>query len=276
MAGGIAALTLRRCAVAGLRAPRRGTDLLAPTRCRAATVSRLQITPSDAASRHVSTDDHNLAITPDGSRLIYVGDRGRQLFVRALDDLEPVSVFTGAPRGPIRLSRWPVDRIRGHAARVEEDRHDGRAGRDRGDARRPHRTAAPHGDRMTRLSSRPTNPGNRPAAGLSVRWTDDTVLTRPDREQGEADHAWPEWLPGGRAVLFTVMAVTGGPDATQVAVLNLRTGDAHKCSCAAAVTPTTHRAVISSMRRPAHCGRCRSIRRGWRPAARRWRSFVTW
>jgi hypothetical protein len=48
-----------------------------------------------------------------------------------------------------------------------------------------------------------------------------TILTRPDVEQGEADHAWPEWLPGGRAVLFTILARTGGLDAAQVAVLDL-------------------------------------------------------
>ena len=51
-----------------------------------------------------------------------------------------------------------------------------------------------------------------------------TVLTRPDRAQGEADHLWPELLPGGRAVLFTITAVTGGLDAAQVAVLDLQTG----------------------------------------------------
>ena len=31
-----------------------------------------------------------------------------------------------------------------------------------------------------------------------------TVLTRPDRAQGEGDHFWPQMLPGGRAVLFTI------------------------------------------------------------------------
>jgi len=31
-----------------------------------------------------------------------------------------------------------------------------------------------------------------------------TMLTRPDRAKGEADHMWPELLPGGRAVLFTI------------------------------------------------------------------------
>ena len=50
------------------------------------------------------------------------------------------------------------------------------------------------------------------------------VLTRPDRAQGEADHLWPEMLPGGRAVLFTITALTGGLDAAQVAVLDLQTG----------------------------------------------------
>ena len=51
-----------------------------------------------------------------------------------------------------------------------------------------------------------------------------TMLTQPDRAQGELDHLWPEWLPGGRAVLFTMTALTGGLEAAQVAVLDLQTG----------------------------------------------------
>ncbi len=62
---------------------------------------------------HQRRRPRDLAITPDGSRVIYVGNRGTQLFVRALDALEPVAVFTGAPHGPVRLARWPVDRVRG-------------------------------------------------------------------------------------------------------------------------------------------------------------------
>ena len=50
------------------------------------------------------------------------------------------------------------------------------------------------------------------------------VLTRPDREHGEADHLWPELLPGGHAVLFTITSQTGGLDTAQVAVRDLRTG----------------------------------------------------
>ena len=51
-----------------------------------------------------------------------------------------------------------------------------------------------------------------------------TVLTRPASERGERDHLWPEMLPGGRAVLFTITAATGGLEASQVAVLDLETG----------------------------------------------------
>ena len=66
-----------------------------------------------------------------------------------------------------------------------------------------------------------------PTTGLqrvSAGGGDVTVLTRPAPARGELDHLWPEMLPGGRAVLFTIIATTGGPDAAQVAVLDLATG----------------------------------------------------
>ena len=52
------------------------------------------------------------------------------------------------------------------------------------------------------------------------------VLTRPDHAQGEVGHFWPEILPGGRAVLFTItsQSQTGGIETNQVAVRDLRTG----------------------------------------------------
>jgi serine/threonine-protein kinase len=53
---------------------------------------------------------------------------------------------------------------------------------------------------------------------------DVTVLTRPDRAEGELDHLWPEALPGGRAVLFTIVPTTGGVDEAQIAVLDLESG----------------------------------------------------
>ena len=59
--------------------------------------------------------------------------------------------------------------------------------------------------------------------GVSANGGDVTVLTKPVQARGELDHRWPEMLPGGRAVLFTITAATGGLDAAQVAVLDLET-----------------------------------------------------
>jgi serine/threonine-protein kinase len=49
------------------------------------------------------------------------------------------------------------------------------------------------------------------------------VLTTPDRERGEDDHVWPEFLPGGEAVLFTITPTTEDMANAQIAVLDLKT-----------------------------------------------------
>ena len=61
---------------------------------------RLAITTTPATALAINGIDRDLAITPDGSRVVYVGNNGRELFVRPLDALEPMSLFTGAPRAP--------------------------------------------------------------------------------------------------------------------------------------------------------------------------------
>src|SRR4029077_8463049 len=76
-----------------------GVAVWLATRPAAPRVSRLPLVPSATAALTISGNDRDLAITPDGSHVVYVGNRGTQLFVRALDALEPVAVFTGAPRG---------------------------------------------------------------------------------------------------------------------------------------------------------------------------------
>jgi serine/threonine-protein kinase len=48
-------------------------------------------------------------------------------------------------------------------------------------------------------------------------------LTTPDRGKGEVAHQWPSFLPGAQAIIFTI--ITGGsPDASQIAVLDLKHG----------------------------------------------------
>jgi serine/threonine-protein kinase len=182
-------------------------------------VSRLQVTPSGLAALTISGIDRDLAITPDGSRLVYVGNRGTQLFVRALDALEPVPVFTGQPHG-VFISpdgQWIgfADGI-GVLKKVAVN----------GGPAVPLATVGARGgaiwgpdDTIIVATSNLTGLQRVALAGGPP-----TVLTQPDRAQGEADHFWPELLPGGRAVLFTITAATGGLDAAQVAVLDLQTG----------------------------------------------------
>ena len=50
------------------------------------------------------------------------------------------------------------------------------------------------------------------------------VLTTPDAAQGETAHRWPEILPGGEAVLFTIVKRTGIEN-QEIAVLDLVTGE---------------------------------------------------
>jgi eukaryotic-like serine/threonine-protein kinase len=49
-------------------------------------------------------------------------------------------------------------------------------------------------------------------------------ITKVDSTRGEQSHSWPNILPGGRAVVFTIVLVTGGIETAQSALLNLDTG----------------------------------------------------
>ena len=189
-------------------------------------VSRLQITPPDGAALTIGSqravEGRDVAITPDGARLIYVGNRGTQLFVRTLDSVEPVSVFTGNPRTPFVSpdGQWigfvdggntlkKVAVTGGTAVTVATV-----------DAPAARGACWLPDDTIIFATINPETGLQQVAASGGPT----TVITRPDRARGEADHAWPEALPGGRGVLFTVLSATGGLDGAQVAVLDLRTG----------------------------------------------------
>src|SRR5206468_12318272 len=67
-------------------------------------VSRFLITPPSATAPTVSGFFRDLALTPDGTRLVYVGANGAALFVRALDQLDPTPL-SGLARRLDRSSR---------------------------------------------------------------------------------------------------------------------------------------------------------------------------
>ena len=186
-------------------------------------VTRTTITHSGAAALTQSGFGRDIALSPDGRRLVYSGNNGTQLFVRALDALEPVAIATGTGGAACHSSHRMVS---GSASPT----HPSRSGRSRSRAVQRRRSPGStgffrvrRGRQTTRSSSRPTDLDTGlqrvSASGGAI-----DVLTRPDREHGEADHLWPELLPGGHAVLFTITSQTGEVDAAQVAVRDLRTG----------------------------------------------------
>ena len=63
-------------------------------------VSRLEIAPTGTQALSLSGFEYDFAITPDGSRVVYIGNNGTQLFVRPLDAVEPTLLLKGEIRGP--------------------------------------------------------------------------------------------------------------------------------------------------------------------------------
>ena len=245
-------------------------------------VSRLQVQSSGIAALTINGNDRDLAITPDGSRVVYVGNNGTQLFVRALEALEPVAVFTGAPRGPFVSpdGQWIGFIDSGNTLRKVALTGGPAVTLATLDGLPRGATWGPDDAIIVATDTQATGLQRVAATGGPT-----TVLTRPDRARGEADFFWPEWLPGGRAVLFTITAVTGGLDAAQVAILDLQTGTSrilvrggshghYVPSGPGSPSVWSGRATIWSMRRPARCERCRSTWRGWRRAARPCRSSL--
>ena len=188
-------------------------------------VTRTTITSSGAAAPTLGGVVHDIALSPDGRLVVYVGNNGTQLFVRALDALEPVAIATvsngigqpflssdgqwvGFVNSTTRLLQKIA--ITGGEATTIMAQVDG--------VIRGVTWAAD--DTIIFATMNPDTGLQRVSANGGAI----DVLTRPDREHGEADHFWPELLPGGHAVLFTITSRTGGVDASQVVVRDLTTG----------------------------------------------------
>jgi serine/threonine-protein kinase len=195
------------------------------TRPNTPNVTRTAIANTGPAALMITGAARDLAITPDGSRVVYIGNSGTQLFVRALDALEPVAIASSQSqfRGPFISpdGQWVAfgDSVGGNLTKVAiTGGPPVTVSANTGGASRGATWATDHAivfatNGMTTGLQRVSAVGETPE-----------VLTRPDRAQGEARHFWPEVLPGGRAVLFTIMSQTGELDAAEVAVRDLRTG----------------------------------------------------
>jgi serine/threonine protein kinase len=205
---------------------------------------RFTVTPSADLMLSTPSPDRDIAISPDGNRLVYQTGQGgynqsSELQVRAIDQLESVPLLRGLSdaRAPFFSpdSRWvgfvgqttvgAIDydlkkvSITGGSpiaiCRVEGFLVGASWGAD--DA-----IVFATTDSATGLLRVPAGGG------------DPTVLTRPDAAHGEFDHVRPFVMPGGRAVLFSIVPrrsmagasslASPGNVETSIAVLDLATG----------------------------------------------------
>jgi serine/threonine-protein kinase len=160
-----------------------------------------------------------LEIAPDGTRVVYAGGTGpqfaSQLYVRSFDDLTPrVMPGTDGARMPFLSpdGQWVAFEA---GAKLKKVPVAGGA-------------AVTICDVGSMLEGSWGSNGQIVIAqreqGLKIVSAEGGVpqdLTSPDATAGEIDHHAPHFLPGGRAILFTIHA---GPEVFRVAVRSLETG----------------------------------------------------
>ena len=179
--------------------------------------------------------ERHLAISPDGKRIVYVaggslapnvttGTRGFHLYTRYLDRLEGHSLTSLQPQRIGNPFVSPDGTWVGYATLSDATWK-----------RVP--IAGGPSETLFKLTGDPRGASwgvdNRiifatatPATGLfrsRATGGDPDVLTTPKANDGELNHWWPEILPGGRAVLYTVVK---GPGASNmdIALLDLESG----------------------------------------------------
>ena len=169
--------------------------------------------------------DADVVLSSDGARIVYIAGSGGatvgRLYGRALDESEPTLLAESA-RAPFLSpddqwvgfmsgdeGTWMKVPITGGPAQ----RIGGPGGGTRGATWGPDDTivfsAIEAATGLFRIS----------AAGGEA-----DILTTPDAESGEASHIFPAFLPGGRALLFTVTSAQG-PAAAQIALLDLESAE---------------------------------------------------
>ena len=187
-------------------------------------VARSLLTPPPSMPLDIAFDV-NVALTPDGTRVVYRGllDGQPHLFVRPLAALDatPLTGLGGNPRNPFISpdGNW-VGFFNGNQA-LQRVSILGGPPVPIVDLPGPPRGASWGPDDTIIFAA------NNPESGLlrvPMGGGEPEVLTTPDTEQGEQNHLWPEILPGRQAVLFTIRT-TGGLQNAQIAVLSLESGD---------------------------------------------------
>jgi Tol biopolymer transport system component len=188
-----------------------------------AAIARVTVTLPAGDALNLDMDGPALALSPDGTTLVYTGlhENTQQLFVRPLDsvDAKPLPGTDGAfspffsPDGQwvgfFAEGKLKKAAVAGGAVQVLAD-----ASGPRGGSWGPDDTIY-----FTPVANTVSGIWKVSAAGGAA-----SEVTQLDPTQGEISHRWPQVLPGGKALLFSVRT---GPaaDETRAELLILQSGE---------------------------------------------------
>jgi len=206
--------------------------VLRPEPVSPASVSRFGVMLPPAQPLAFSINDRDLALSADGTLLVYTAGNQSELMVRPLDQLDAIRVGGIAHARAPFLS--PDGRWIGFFDELDEGVTTGPVIQ-RSVLRKVSMAGGPP-VAICRLTGASRGASWGPddsivvatsdtATGLlrvSAGGGDPVVLTKPDTAKDERDHYFPFVLPGGRGVLFTI--TRGGTAERQLAVLDLKTG----------------------------------------------------
>jgi len=188
---------------------------------RAGPLRQFTLAPSESLA--IANSNRDVAITPDGSRLVYLAGQGaeRTLYVRPLDALSPMALRKGErffepfvspdnkwvafnDESDFTLRKVPL--AGGPPVTIAS------VGREISGA-----TWGADGSIVFAFNGFASGLMRLPEGASSA-----DVLTTPDKARGEVAHVWPEFLPGGQALIYTARAGVRG-EQSQIWALDLRT-----------------------------------------------------
>ena len=185
-------------------------------------IRRFPVVAAPRASLAIAVNNRDLALTPDGTRLVYFAEEGgdRRLYVRAFNEIDATPI-----RQATRLFEPFVSPDSQWVGFIDESDFMLKKVSISGGPLVPIALAGteimgaswgPH-DTIVFAKNDGTGLWTVPAAGGEPK-----AITAPNKERDEVSHRWPEFLPGGRDVLFTIVSGQRG-DKFQIAVVNLET-----------------------------------------------------